>query len=292
MFKVETEGDNPVWATIGYLNVSSEYIKFYRSIPVIQELIGSVAVMIQQYFKYLDESTPVSEAIINRINLLTTPVIAEKTEIAPSVTEPQEIVTDIEFEDFKIGDINFLISYFKKDLDKVIYTLLLDDPVLLIGDITDIVQKVTASLELLVPHKIVSKQQITGYIDPKGKDILICRSNTGFIKKYKAITNVDVTSRQISSKIKGLPSISNLIDTLKVAPKETQLVVIKHYVNNLLGKTAELMELCEKDQIDRAEIQEFRAALKGDELNIVISMVKKYAPQFEDKLFYFARSLF
>jgi hypothetical protein len=135
------------------------------------------------------------------------------------------------------------------------------------------------------------KEYIMNYTDPKSKDILICSPHVNFLKKYKNITNVHVESRKITSKVHNLPSIGNLIHTLSIAPKETQELVVKQYIDKLLGKTAQLMELCEREQMAKEEIQNFRRDLNYDELNIVISMVRNYAPQFESKLFYFARSL-
>lgn len=46
-----------------------------------------------------------------------------------------------------------------------------------------------------------------------------------------------------------------------------------------------------KNQINQDEIKEFRANLDGSELNVIISMVLNYSPQYNNKLYYFARSL-
>jgi hypothetical protein len=299
MFKVERKevsDEPPLWATIGYMNESSESIDFYRTLPIIQENIQKIVELIQKNFSYSDQDNKLNTVIIESISSLQTlqeesvqPIptpMPEPTEIPKGVTTPE-----VSYEDFKIGDLSFLFEYFPEDLDKVIYALMLEEPVLIIGDIRDIVQKVVASLEFLIPHRLLSKKYLTTYLEPKGADILICSSHVNFLKKYKNIVNVNVDNRKIDSRIKGVPSINNLINTLQIAPKETQKTVIHTYVDKLLAKAAKLMELCEKDQIDREEIRSFRSDLKGDELNVVIALVRKYAPQFEDKLFYFARSM-
>ncbi|UCG01172.1 MAG: hypothetical protein JSW11_16330 [Candidatus Heimdallarchaeota archaeon] len=297
MFKVdrkEKSDESPLWATIGYMNESTESIDFYRTLPIIQENIQKIVELIQLNFSYSDQDNTLNRVIIESISSLQT--LQEETVkptpiYEPPGTVPQESVTGITFEDFKVGDLSFLFEYFPEDLDKVIYALLLEEPVLIIGDIRDIVQKVVASLEYLVPHRLLTKKYLTNYIDPKGSDILICSSHVNFLKKYKNFVNVNVDKRKVDSKIKGVPSINDLINTLQIAPKETQTTLIKTYVDKLLAKAAELMELCEPEQISKEEIRSFRGDLKGDELNVVIALVRKYAPQFEDKLFYFARSL-
>ena len=111
------------------------------------------------------------------------------------------------------------------------------------------------------------------------------------MKKYKKITNINLESRKITSKFKDFPSLVNLIQTLSIAPRDNQEPVIKQYIGKLLGKTTKLIELCEREQMSRDEINDFRSNLNADELNIVISMVRNYAPQFDNKLFHFARSL-
>ncbi|MFX0013931.1 MAG: hypothetical protein ACFFB2_12900 [Promethearchaeota archaeon] len=296
MFKVESESMEgpPLWATIGYMNESTKSIDFYRTLPIIQENIQKIVKIIQENFTYSDREQKLSSVIIESINSLQIPIREEPIKIVTSpatATMPKDTITDVTSDDFKIGDLSFLFEYFPEDLDKVIYTLLLEEPVLLVGDIRDIMQKVVASFEFLVPHRLLTRQYLTTYIDPKGMDLLICSSHVIFLKKYKNLTHINVDKRQITSKIRGVPSINDLISTLQIAPKETQKAVISTYIDKLLAKAAHLMELCEKEQIGREEITEFRGDLKGDELNVVIALVRKYSPQFEDKLFHFARSL-
>lgn len=297
MFKVEAEDPNSgqklsSWATIGYINDSSASIDFYRSMPIIQKNIMPIVDLIQNNFIFKGEKSKINRAIVSSIESLKSPVLPDTVDTTPSVTMPDKGKVDIPFEDFKKGDLAFLFEYFPEDLGKVIYSLMLEEPVIIIGDIKDIVQKVVASLEFLVPHRLLSKQYLTAYIDPKEHDLLICSSHVNFLKKYRNVTNLNVINRQVLSKVKGVPSIQNLINTLKIAPAETQKTVIRTYIDNLLAKTAELMELCEEEQVSSEEITNFRANLNADELNIVISMVRRYAPQFEGKLFYFARSIF
>ncbi|MFX0124929.1 MAG: hypothetical protein ACFFAE_14960 [Candidatus Hodarchaeota archaeon] len=299
MFKVdrkEKRDELPLWATIGYMNESTESIDFYRTLPIIQENIQRIVELIQKNFSYSDHDNRLNRVIIESISSLQTlqeESIAPVPVPVPQTTEaPQEVVvTEVSYDDFKVGDLSFLFEYFPEDLDKVIYSLLLEEPVLIIGDIRDIVQKVVASLEFLVPHRLLKKNYLTNYIDPKSNDLLICSSHVNFLKKYRNFTNVNVDKRRVDSRIKGVPSINNLINTLQIAPKETQKTVINTYINKLLAKAAELMKLCEKEQIGSNEIRTFRGDLKGDELNVVIALVRKYAPQFEDKLFHFARSI-
>ncbi|MFX0183239.1 MAG: hypothetical protein ACFE95_09195 [Candidatus Hodarchaeota archaeon] len=296
MFKVEAEDKDSgkkvsSWATIGYINDSSSSIDFYRSMPIIQEKMMPIIELIQKNFIFSGEKSEVNSIIISSIDSLKSPVLPDVSETISLVAMPDKDTEAVPFEDFRKGDLTFLFEYFPEDLGKVVYSLMLEEPVLIIGDIKDIVQKVVASLEFLVPHRLLTKKYATTYLDPKGQDLLICSSHVNFLKKYRNITNINVVTRQISSRIKGVPSIQNLINTLKIAPSETQKTVIKSYINNLLAKTAELMSLCEKDQVSREEITNFRSNLNSDELNIVISMVRSYAHQFEDKLFYFARSI-
>lgn len=292
--KKETQDGSSAWATIGYVSDSTESINFYRSLPVLQENIQRIVDFIQKAFTYSNQDTGLEDVVIKTLASLHSTIQETKAE---EVTTPTPTITpvkdtqEIVSEDFEVGDLAFLFEYLSEDLDKVIYSLLLEEPVILIGDIRDIMQKVIASLEFIVPHRLLTKQYLTSYIDPKDKNLLIGSSHVNFLKKYKNYTNIYVDQRRITSKIKGVPSITNLLNTLKIAPKGTQRTVIRTYIDNLLTKAAQLMELCEKEQVAIDEIRNFRGELKGDELNVVIAMVRKYAPHFEGKLFHFARSM-
>ncbi|MFW9997268.1 MAG: hypothetical protein ACFFD4_34815 [Candidatus Odinarchaeota archaeon] len=292
MFRVKDtkSEDKSSWGTLGYMSDSSSSINFFHSIPAIQKNIVPIIEFIQQNFVYEGKKTVLGTPIISSLNSLKSPIVSETIDIVPSITMTEKTTEAVTTAEFQKGDLGFLFEYFPVHLDKVIYSLMLEEPVLIIGDIKEIIQKVVASLELLVPHRLIAKQYLTSYIDPHD-EILICSPHVNFLKKYKGITNVNIINRQITSRIKGLPSISDLISTLKIAPTHTQKSVIKSYIDNLLGKTAELMELCEREQVGREEIKDFRLSLKADELNIVIAMVRRYAPQFEGKLFHFARSM-
>ncbi|MHA2224896.1 MAG: hypothetical protein ACXAC8_06815 [Candidatus Hodarchaeales archaeon] len=298
MFEIEKNDPAPnekntCWATIGYLSESSSSIDFYRSLPNIQGIIPNVVEPIQKSFKYSKQDNTLSNEIIESFSLLREPIpdkTKEELDTKITITMPDETSSELNYEDFKQGDLTFLFDYFSENLEKVIYALLLEEPVIIIGDIKDLIQKVVSSLELLVPHRIMKKKYLTTYIEPEKEDLLICSSHLKFLKKYKNYTTVNMVTRHITSKV-SCPSIGDLLHALKIAPTVTQKTLIRNYIDSLLSKTAELMELCEKDQINHEEIKFFRGNLKADELNIVISIVRHYAPQFESKLFYFARSI-
>jgi hypothetical protein len=286
MFRIKMkDSDEYLLATIANIQDSKTTIDFYRTLSLLQQSVSSAVNFIQKSYLFEGKDSKIDSTIVTVLDSLKT--ITPVKEIPLKIQQPSGLT----YEDFKEGDLPFLFEYFSQDLDKVIHSLLLEEPVLVIGNIKDLIQKVVSSLTMLVPHRFLMKEYIMNYTDPKSKDILICSPHVNFLKKYKNITNVHVESRKITSKVHNLPSIGNLIHTLSIAPKETQELVVKQYIDKLLGKTAQLMELCEREQMAKEEIQNFRRDLNYDELNIVISMVRNYAPQFESKLFYFARSL-
>ncbi|MHA1976407.1 MAG: hypothetical protein ACW98F_01875 [Candidatus Hodarchaeales archaeon] len=289
MFKIQNQdlGAEKVYATITFAQNSSATINFYRSLPEIQKMVLDSVNHLQESFTYTKNSLTLNnevKAILESLSAMK-PVKETSTPIPSTET--------IVFEDPNSGTLNFLLEYFQDGLEKVIYSLLMEEPILVLGNVKEIVDKIVNSMEILVPHRVLSKEYVLSYVDPKNKDLLICSPNVNFLKKYKDLTIVDVQSRKISKKkSRELHSMGNLIHTLKIAPSETQKSVIHNYIDNLLAKTAQLIELCEQEQIGREEIQTFRAELQPDELFVVISMVKRYTPQFETKLFHFARSLF
>ncbi len=284
LFGVREEGSSELsFATIAYASDSDASIDFYRFVPDLHKEVEQVVAKIQEKFIFDRNNLVISQELIETISKL--------KEVKPEITS-SETVSKLNFEDFKEADIPFLLDYFPQDLDKVLYSLLLEKPILLLGEIKDLIQKVVATLEYLVPHRLISNEFVTSYIDPKNKDILICSPRVSFVKKYKGITTMNIVQRKVESKEKPAASLQNMLQTIKLAPKEKQENFIRIYIDKLLAKTTELMELCERTDMSREEIRKFRADLQADELNIIISLVKKLAPQFEGKLFHFARSLF
>jgi hypothetical protein len=194
---------------------------------------------------------------------------------------------------FETGDLDFLFQYFPNELGQIIYTLLLEEPVVLYGQIKEILHKVTESISLLVPHRALKRDYATNFLDSKGKDLIICSSQVDFIKKYEktGVTMIDVDNRKIYSNFKHTPSVDNLIHTLQIAPEETQETVLHGYIGRLMTKSGDLIRLVQQDSVSKREIQAFRENLKADELNVILSKVKKAVPIQKDKLFHFARSL-
>ncbi|UCE13631.1 MAG: hypothetical protein JSV04_00300, partial [Candidatus Heimdallarchaeota archaeon] len=196
MFGIEAQDQDTgehtsCWATIGYISDSSSSINFYRSLPLIQEKIQRIVGIIQKNMAYLGEKTILSESIKENLVSLKKPIEEEEVTAPPTIAEvPGEPA--LLYDDFSTAELSFLFDYFTEDLDKAIYALLLEEPILIIGEIKDLVQKVVSSLEFLVPHRILTKKYVTTYIDPKDSDILICSGSSKFLKKYKNITNVHI----------------------------------------------------------------------------------------------------
>jgi hypothetical protein len=190
------------------------------------------------------------------------------------------------------GEIEFLSQFFIKGVGKVIYSLMLEEPILVVGDVKDIVQKVTSAIPSIIPNRRLEIEYAYNYIDPSNKDIIVCSSQANFLNKFKDITLVDVDNRRITSKIKDVPSIDNLLNTLQIIPRNKQKGILEDYLNNLLMKRDELTAVCQNANISREEIKKFREDLKPDELNLIISIIKRNHPELTDKLFHFARSSF
>lgn len=268
-------------------HVNSE--AWYGTLLKVQEVVED------SYLAHRKDDFGINSAIFDELkptlkNIVLTRPESTKTKVSPDVkARSQEISEKI----FETGDLDFLFQYFRDNLGKIIYTLLLEEPVVLFGEIKDILNKVTESLALLVPHRVLQRDYATTYLDPKERDLIICSSNVNFLKRYEKdkITRVDIDNRKIYSKFKQTPSVDNLIHTLQIAPGETQETVLHGYIGRLMTKSGDMMRLVQQDSISKAEIREFRGDLQADELNVILSKVRKASPLQKDKLFHFARSI-
>ncbi|MFX0087255.1 MAG: hypothetical protein ACFFAU_16515, partial [Candidatus Hodarchaeota archaeon] len=177
MFKVrrkeiDPDKKNSCWAVLGFTHDSKKSINFYRSIPIIENEISKIAEVIRNKFIYSEKELTLEKELIDRIIALKAPEILQRKEIPTIET--------LKFEDAEEGDISFLIEYFSKDLAKIVYSLMLEEPVIIIGDIKTIVSKIVSSINLLVPHRILTSEYALNYVDPKEKDIIICSEHVAF----------------------------------------------------------------------------------------------------------------
>ena len=281
-------GSDAVFSVIAIAkHVNSE--EWYGTLLKVQEVVED------SYLANRKDDFGINSAIFDKLiptlkNIVLTRPVSAKSKISSDIKARSKGISGKVFE---TGDLDFLFQYFRDTLGKIIYTLLLEEPVVLFGQIKDILHKVTESIALLVPHRDLQRDYATTYLDPKGKDIIICSASVNFLKQYEKekITRVDVDNRKIYSKFKKTDSVDNLIHTLQIAPEETQETVLHGYVGRLMTKSGEMMRLVQQDTISKAEIREFRSDLRSDELNVILAKVRKAAPQQKDKLFHFARSI-
>jgi hypothetical protein len=264
---------------------------WYSTLYKVQQIVE------QHYLQYKEKLLIVDTSMFDTINPLLHQVILEDMELfnqkqhEAGIYSRSESISVKKNDDFKTGDLDFLFEYFPHDLGKVLYTILMNEPVIIVGDAKDLVDKVIASIDLLTPHRKLKKEYALTYVDPLQKDLIICSSQAKFTKKYKDLTKIDVNKRKISADIKDTSSVDDLLYGIKIIPKESQNRVIREYLEKLQSKISELKDLCYQDEISKDEISRFRTDLNSDELNIVISRVREESPQFSEKLFHFARSI-
>jgi len=277
---MDLDKKNTCWVTLSYLEDINESENFYQKIPLLEKECFKTAKMIQKSFQYSNQNFELDQRIIDSFDTL-----------KRFKADSRSTTETLRFEDIRHEDLMFLIEYFSADLAPIIYSLMLEEPLIIISDIKEIVDRVVNSLNILVPHRLLSHEYIIQYTDPSARDLLICSSHVNFLNKYSNITQIHVDKRKVISRKKNLSSVENLIKTLKIAPQELQTKIYHKFLDKLLHKVTILIELCEREQVTREEISNFRKDLQSDELNIVISIVRNYAPYFQDKLFHFARGV-
>lgn len=234
------------------------------------------------YCEYCKEQDLIDTSIFDELKPDIKEIIFNNIRSFERIQKPIDVQTE--------GNIEFLSQFFTKDVGKIIYSLMLDECILIVGDVKDIVQKVTSAIPSIIPNRRLKIEYAYNYVDSNDKDLIVCSSHANFLNKYKNMTLVDVDNRRITSKVKEVPSIDNLLNTLQVIPRKKQKRILEDYINNLLKKTDELTNICQKVDISGEEIRKFREDLKPDELNLIIAIIKLKTPELTDKLFHFARS--
>ncbi len=279
LFTMNSESGQ-ITGSISYLVPQSENINLYRKIPSLKEKMQEISKTFLGW-NYKSGSTlpkeflPYLEEILNFEPGAKKPVTTAKVEITSQRAS---------------GTPDYLLKKVKKNLEFVLFNLLVEKTIIVTGKSKIAVEYAMASLDFLTPHRELNKIIFSeDFIDPKTLtdkvDVIGVSSNHEklYLKDYVVI-NCD--KFEIKGDMKGNKKFfKEFIDKIKNLDSTTIQQDLRIFVNNMLESTHQITDLfATNEKVEKEQINAITKNLKPDEREALIEISATYNPLIADKI--------
>ncbi|MFW9992099.1 MAG: hypothetical protein ACFFD4_08545 [Candidatus Odinarchaeota archaeon] len=259
-------------ASLSYVINVDDQLDLYKRIPILRKQVTSIASTIMEEYTYRKKEA-LSEKMINLITSYGSDLTSGIDTMESELTAKK-----IRMRESKEGNLDYLLKKINKGLDTAMHALLVENPVVVVGDDPIRVSIVVGSLELLVPFKIVRKIDFTvSYINPKEADIIGTDESLGKVYSKKGLVCVKVDKGKVEGGKKS-KYLNNFLKELKKLNEEEAKNLIEKEISTILSKAHELTEICNVSQPSEEEIKNFRKQLASDELELILAIATNYNP--------------
>ncbi|MHA1989525.1 MAG: hypothetical protein ACW981_05085 [Candidatus Hodarchaeales archaeon] len=270
LFKIYGKG-GPVIASISYVVDQDLQMDLYKKIPVLKRKAQMFAYRFSD-FEYE------GKAVLPRDQAVFLQNLFSSVSIFQSELQKQAIKTKMQK-----SDVNWLLRKIGKDLDQAVFSLLLDQPVVIIGHRVNI-EQVMGSLEVFTPWKIPLKlMDITNAVDPTGFDLIGCQNEDladYFVKNGIAVININdektfggISNRYLQSIIEDLKRPWDSTSAERFIKSEFEIY------NNTINQ---FTNHASKIPVNMDKILEELSNLEEKTKNLVISIAKIKYPNFQN----------
>lgn len=269
-----------ITGSISYLLPQTENINLYRKIPSLKEKMQEISKVFLSWV-YKSDSTlpkeymPYLDGILHFDQESVTKVTPAKVEITSQRAS---------------GTPDYLLKKVKKNLEFVLFNLLVERPVIVSGKSRIAVEYAMASLDFLTPHRELNKIIFSeSYVDPKAltDKVDVIGVSSDFEKQYlKEYVVVDVDKFDIKGDLKGNKNyFKDFINKIKNLDSSTIQQDLRIFVNNLLESTHQITNLfATNENVSKNQINEITKKLKPDEREALIEISATYNPLIASKI--------
>ena len=272
LFKVYGKKE-PVIASITYVVDQTEQMNLYKQIPVLKRRSHLFAYRLSNY---IYDGKPV---LSGSYTLLLQRLFKESSDYRSDLLK-HAVKTKMQK-----SDINWLLKTVKKDLDQAITSLLLDQPVLIIGHRV-LIEQMMGTLELFLPWKTMIKlMETTIPIDPTGFD-LVGTQNTQLTEFFLniGVTVINIEKGKVEGGISN-KSLQTIIDK-NIRPKDSssaERYIVSEF-NSYKRMIDQIVEFSSKIPINMDKLIEDLSNLEEETKTFIISMAKIQFPGFQNIL--------
>ncbi|MHA2298781.1 MAG: hypothetical protein ACXADA_22325 [Candidatus Hodarchaeales archaeon] len=274
----DTDPHTKCVASLSYTEDISEQINLYKKIPLLKKQATSIANALKADFLYTGRGQQkLSKKLIELLRNY-----GEALEIEMDVIESELASKKISIRESKEGTIDYLLKTIKKGLEVVIYALIVEEPVIVIGDLTT-TPLVIGSLELLVPFKMLRKIEFTrNYVSPQEADVIGIDEN---LKKYyssKDFVVVNVKKGKVDGPYKSSFLNSLVKDLKKLNNEESNRKFIQSEISKALSAANYLIEICNVPNPSKERISGFKKRTAPDVMELILAIATSYNPVIAD----------
>lgn len=269
-----------ITGSISYLVPQTENINLYRKIPSLKAKMAEMSKVFQQWIYKSDSVLPKEFAAkLNEI------LAFDSTEAIPATKAQVEITTQR-----ASGTPDYLLKKIKKNLEFVLFNLLVEKTIIVTGKSKIAVEYAMASLDFLTPHRDLKKIIFSEeFLDPKSLndkvDVIGVSSN--FEKQYsKDFVVIDVDKFEIKGDLKGNKNyFKDFINKIKNLDSNTIQQDLRIFVSNLLESTHQITDLfASNESVDKKDIENLTKKLKPDEREALIEISATYNPLIANRI--------
>ncbi|MHA2363604.1 MAG: hypothetical protein ACXAC7_06575 [Candidatus Hodarchaeales archaeon] len=223
LFKVPGK-EGPVMASLSYMVDQSLQMDLYKQVPVLKRRSLVVAHNLAKNYEYELKKDLDKE--------FQTMIITLFSDIPPYRVGLKGIKTSLSSD--KSTDLAWLMKNFRRDIDKLFYTLFLGHPIILAGH-RIMIEQVMSALEL-VGKELIKLPYIEDFIDPVGFDLIGVPVNLAskYEKIYTTVMNLEKSRVEGGITSKHLQSILNDIKDKDQRSAERQLAKVMAELHNEL----------------------------------------------------------
>ena len=266
--------------SISYLVPQSENINLYRKIPSLKAKMQEISNKLLNW-KYKSDSHIPTEytTLLHEILHFDQEGVQKQVEAQVEITSQRAS-----------GTPDYLLKKVKKNLEFVLFNLLVEKTIIVCGRSKIAVEYAMASLDFLTPHRELKKILFSEeYIDPKSLsekvDIIGISSihEKMYMKEYVVI---DVDKFDIKGDLKGNKNyFKDFINKIKNLDSSTIQQDLRIFVSNLLESTHRITDLfATNENVDKNQINAVTKNLKPDEREALIEISATYNPLIANKI--------
>ena len=276
IFGIYLEDRTETVATLSYIISSSEQMNLYKKVPILRKQAESIAEVLKTSYHYSGEFKLSGELE----KLLRSFGTEESLNVQFQTLEEQLKPRKITLHQIgsESGSIKFLLETFKNGIESILYSLLINEPIIIIGN-QAVIPVVISSIEQLVQFRTLQKvAYTTEFIDPSNADLIGIPPQLEGEYKDKNVIIINLEKKTIIGQERS-KYFKELIKTLTLIDDEVliQQTLVKK-LNEILNYSQELIELCTSPVVNENDLKRFKKRFSPELADLIIKIAKIYSP--------------
>ncbi|MHA1990922.1 MAG: hypothetical protein ACW981_08265 [Candidatus Hodarchaeales archaeon] len=259
-----------------YLLPSSQNFELYKNIPLLKPRLSVIGKqIINEYIFETKRELP--KSIQNSLKNIVTGKQLVEVSMEPSITQIHANIQRLTEE--LTGNWDYLIRKVNKNLESVIFDIIIERPVFIASNSSVLIKFAMASLEYFTSRRKLNKGFIEEYIDDiETAELDLIGINRDLALKIKHYTLIDLDKEKIIN-YTNRTHFKDFLKSLKglktLGEFEQQ---INYFLDQIFSKATELVDIFSVSPLDDNRLKDFQKNLEKDELEAIVEITAKRNP--------------